>query len=260
MNSNTDSKCDVCELKTFDRNNYFYGKQLTVRDFLHEQRYLNEKRWLINRMILGWGVVCGLKVYWDKEKREFIIEPGLAIDCCGHEIVVDKQQVVELSEYKEWCEKNKNEKSWPLKAVLCLEYFECNAEQIELPPLHCDDKERVESNRRRESFKLRFRRRDEVDPKQPYGHDVCFGHLKQHDDHGKKRDLCDPPPIHQHLCEHLAKGCPKCSPCPCVVLATVTIPIPSMDSSSQVSGEANATPEQEEKSESCEKWPDPQVD
>ena len=53
----------ICGISN-ERNNYYYGKLMTVRDFLDEQRYFNEKRWLINRMISGWGVVCGLK--WSK--------------------------------------------------------------------------------------------------------------------------------------------------------------------------------------------------
>ena len=55
-------RCGVCEIPYFERNNFFYGKMMTVRDFFAEQFYFNEKRWLINRMVLGWGVVCGLDV------------------------------------------------------------------------------------------------------------------------------------------------------------------------------------------------------
>ena len=40
-----------------ERNQYFYGKMLTARDFEIEQRYHNNKRRLINRTILGAGVV-----------------------------------------------------------------------------------------------------------------------------------------------------------------------------------------------------------
>jgi len=39
------------ELQHFERNNYFYGKLLTVGDFQMEQKYFEEKRRLINRLI-----------------------------------------------------------------------------------------------------------------------------------------------------------------------------------------------------------------
>ena len=44
----------------FERNRYFYGKLLTVRDFESEQKYFNDKSRLLNRLLFGSGVwqVC----------------------------------------------------------------------------------------------------------------------------------------------------------------------------------------------------------
>ena len=60
-----------------ERNNYFYGKLLTVRDFEMEQHYFNIKRRLINRILHGAGVVCGLGVTVSDEAT-IIIESGMA--------------------------------------------------------------------------------------------------------------------------------------------------------------------------------------
>jgi len=85
-------------LKSFQRNRYFYGKLLTVRDFEDEQRYFIEKQRLINRLIHGEGVVCGLKVEKVEDKESFIrIAPGVALDCCGREIVVPEPVEIDLS-------------------------------------------------------------------------------------------------------------------------------------------------------------------
>ena len=85
-------------LKSFQRNRYFYGKLLTVRDFEEEQRYFIEKQRLINRLIHGEGVVCGLKVEKVEDKDGFIrITPGVALDCCGREIVVPEPVKIDLS-------------------------------------------------------------------------------------------------------------------------------------------------------------------
>ena len=85
-------------LKSFQRNRYFYGKLLTVRDFEEEQRYFIEKQRLINRLIHGEGVVCGLKVEKVEDKSGFIrITPGVALDCCGREIVVPEPVEINLS-------------------------------------------------------------------------------------------------------------------------------------------------------------------
>src|SRR3970282_1579003 len=50
----------LAKLESPTRNRYFYGKLLTERHFDLEQRYFNRKRWLLNRLTLGSGVICGL--------------------------------------------------------------------------------------------------------------------------------------------------------------------------------------------------------
>ena len=78
------------DLKTFERNRYFYGKLLDVFHLELEQEYFNSKRWLLNRLITGPGVVCGLNVTLTDDKESIIVQPGLAIDRCGREIIVTK--------------------------------------------------------------------------------------------------------------------------------------------------------------------------
>jgi len=84
------------KLYPFERNRYFYGKLLTVRDFEIEQRYFNDKRRLTNRLLHGCGIVSGLQVIYVDEKT-VSIEPGLAIDGSGREIVVSTPVTQKLS-------------------------------------------------------------------------------------------------------------------------------------------------------------------
>lgn len=72
----------------YERNQYFYGKLLSVDDFQTEQKYMNDKRRLINRFLHGCGVVCGLNVV-QVDDCTVSLEPGLALDFVGREIVVD---------------------------------------------------------------------------------------------------------------------------------------------------------------------------
>ena len=60
--SNGQNNNKGCNLHQFQRNNYFYGKLMTVRDFEDEQSYLNEKRHLLNRLIHSSGIVCGFEL------------------------------------------------------------------------------------------------------------------------------------------------------------------------------------------------------
>jgi hypothetical protein len=88
------------KLKSFERNKYFYGKLMTVRDFETEQRYGIEKDHLLNRLIHGVGLVCGLEVSEPKlvdGKLQINISPGVALDCCGREIVVENNGTYEVT-------------------------------------------------------------------------------------------------------------------------------------------------------------------
>jgi hypothetical protein len=72
----------------FVRNRYFYGKRLDVVHFEQEQEYLNGKRWLLNRLISGYGVLCGLDVQPAPTGRAVVVTPGIALDRGGREIIV----------------------------------------------------------------------------------------------------------------------------------------------------------------------------
>lgn len=83
-----------CLISPFERNKYFYSKLLTVRDFELEQRYGIEKNHLINRLVLGEGIVCGLEIQLERPTETDILSvtltPGVALDRNGREIVVSK--------------------------------------------------------------------------------------------------------------------------------------------------------------------------
>jgi hypothetical protein len=76
------------DLKTPLRNNYFYGKLLDVYHLEMEQEYFNSKRWLLNRLVTGPGVLCGLDVELSDDGKSGVVGPGIAIDRCGREIIV----------------------------------------------------------------------------------------------------------------------------------------------------------------------------
>jgi len=85
--------CDPQQISCLDyccptRNRYFYGKLLDVFHFELEQKYFNSKRWLLNRLVTGYGVICGLNVLLTADKKSIYVTPGVAIDKCGHEIIV----------------------------------------------------------------------------------------------------------------------------------------------------------------------------
>ena len=97
MNQNNlaDQKCDD---NIYKRVRYFHGMLLGDRDFTEEQIYHNSKRKLLNRMLHGWGVVCGLGITWQENGKKFTIAPGMGLDCHGNEIVVNTPFDVNLTD------------------------------------------------------------------------------------------------------------------------------------------------------------------
>jgi hypothetical protein len=88
MNYTTDEATGV---KSFTRPRYFYGQLLDVRHFESEQEYFRRKLSLLNQMVSGYGVVCGLDVKPGPDDHSVVVEPGLALDKWGREIVAPCQ-------------------------------------------------------------------------------------------------------------------------------------------------------------------------
>lgn len=108
----------------FERNRYFYGKLLTVRDFETEQRYYNGKRAMLNRLVSGAGVVCGLGVTASDEST-LMIGSGMALDYQGREIVVPETlfRKLQMLEGQETLKGRQD-------AYLCLSYDEEDVEPV----------------------------------------------------------------------------------------------------------------------------------
>ncbi|THF73391.1 hypothetical protein [Cohnella fermenti] len=108
----------------FERNRYFYGKLLTVRDFMTEQTYYSDKRRLINRLLHGSGVVAGLQVVAVDDKS-VSIETGAALDTLGREIVVPSPVTIKLSQLDGF---TNNE--YAKNVYLCIAYDEKGKEPV----------------------------------------------------------------------------------------------------------------------------------
>ncbi|MFX3632999.1 MAG: hypothetical protein ACE3L7_04645 [Candidatus Pristimantibacillus sp.] len=111
-------------LYPFERNRYFYGKLLTVRDFESEQKYVNDKRRLLNRLLFGSGVVSGMQVVAVDDKT-ISIEMGVAIDYIGREVVIPSPVTLKLS-MLEGFTNNEYKKN----VYLCVSYDEKGKEPV----------------------------------------------------------------------------------------------------------------------------------
>ncbi len=129
----------------FDRLNYFYGQMLGACDFRTEQSYFRDKIKLHNRCLHGYGTVCGLRVCVppprpecaaDVEKPLVFIEPGLALDTEGNELIVRErdsclkfnlwEMLSEADQQTVTKELTDNHCDWYSKPLfVCLHHHEC---------------------------------------------------------------------------------------------------------------------------------------
>jgi len=86
----------MAQFRQLERTHFFAGRMLSAEDLTREQQYHIEKRRLHNRYLHGWGVVAGLKLSL-KPGPTVVVEPGLAIDCAGNEIVLEAPQTLDIA-------------------------------------------------------------------------------------------------------------------------------------------------------------------
>src|SRR5215510_10982405 len=195
--------CPTCDFGPLARNHYFTGKLLVERDFRDEQRFFIDKMRLHNARLHGWGTVCGLKVVQHGtaacRKQYVCVEPGTAVDCCGHDIHLREFECIDLyaiPAIKALIDKNDTAATHTLQ--VCIRYRECPTEDIPVLYDECGcDGVRCAPNRVLESYAL----------------DV----------------MVDPPPITNppfpancaDLWDDSIDGCPSCDEENCLVLATI---------------------------------------
>ena len=95
----TNTPCGTCQggdLRGLERTRFFARQIVTPDDLTQDQIYFREKSKRHNRMLHGWGVVCGACVRRGAKPCEVIIEPGYLLGPFGDEIVIDRDTVVDV--------------------------------------------------------------------------------------------------------------------------------------------------------------------
>lgn len=172
--------CAECEVPQMARNNYFDMKLMVARDFTDEQRYLIGKDRRHNQRLHGWGTVCGLRVKQhpnDNCRQQYVvIEPGTAIDCCGREILVEREQLFDFrAPFFDWWKADHADEDEPSKEdvhtlQICLRYHECPTEEVPVLFDNCNcDGETCQPNRVLETFDLSLRVNPKIETALPEG-------------------------------------------------------------------------------------------
>jgi len=100
---NMKTHTDCCETGFLERPRYFARQLLTPAEMTLEQTYFRNQFRRHNRLMHGWGVICGGIVCvvpradgGGAEPWLVKVTPGDALDPCGNEIVIDKERIVDL--------------------------------------------------------------------------------------------------------------------------------------------------------------------
>ncbi len=80
------------ESEALERARFFRGKVLTLEDLELTQQYFRERLKRHNRSLHGFGIVSGLNA--TVKSGQIIVEPGLALDCEGNELVIESVQSI----------------------------------------------------------------------------------------------------------------------------------------------------------------------
>ncbi len=153
-----------CGFIATERSRFFTGKFMTARDFRTDQGYFLSRHRMHNRLLHGWGIVCGLRVtpHPDPDCADswVMVGPGIAIDCCGRELILEKAKAVKVWDPPE----SPGQSLTPLteadlaEFLICIQYDEKEVEFVPVMDLEgaCDPNHQ-EANRIREQVILESR-------------------------------------------------------------------------------------------------------
>ena len=221
------------------RNNYYYAKLLGVEDFQRETRYMILKRWMLNRLVSGYGVICGLDVVATPDHTGVYITAGWGIDRWGRDFEVrqdtepyllpmdllerpsrespqeekgpaqegrDPGRPPEDVRQGKWRPDRPTEETW-IHVVIC--YMECLGDPTPVMAGDCDDGQECAPGSIYERFRIEFRP-GKVDPFPIW--DCQIPDVIE-------RDQLDYPA----LVNWVTRNCPELEEDPCLPLANIRI-------------------------------------
>lgn len=209
--------CDLCDTEGLERTRFFQRQLVTPRDLTQDQVYFREKMRRHNRLLHGWGVVCGARCKRGQGDCEVVIEPGYILGPYGDEIVIDREVTIDVCKQDldgnaagpcgqptdPWCSNVRVDRRAGDKVYIAVRYAECQDQPVRVMSGGCGcDPGECEYSRIRDSYSIR------VLAKLP----------STYPDPLPQPDL---PSIWE--CRHPGRACPPCPNEPWVVLADVTL-------------------------------------
>lgn len=162
--------CQSDEGIGLERTRFFPRQLITPDDLTQDQIYFREKMRRHNRLLHGWGVVCGARVRQGQGTCEVVIEPGYILGPFGDEIVIDQEVTVDLCRESldgnavspcgdlldPWCSDVRVNRRAGQVLYLAVKYAECRSRPVRVPANGCGcNEQECEYSRIRDSFAIK---------------------------------------------------------------------------------------------------------
>jgi hypothetical protein len=156
---------------SLERVRYFQRQLVTAADLNQTQDYHRAQMRRHNRMLHGWGVVCGCEVVPAQGDYLVTVQPGYVLGPQGDEIVVDGPLTVDLrregldgnatgscaEQSDPWCSGVQVARGLGAPLYLAVAYAECPSRPVRLQPAGCGCEDgQCEYSRIRDGFAIRI--------------------------------------------------------------------------------------------------------
>jgi hypothetical protein len=201
-----------------ERTRWFPRMLVGPEDLIQDQRFVRDALRRHNRLLHGYGVVCGLRVRAAGEEGErscrLVVEPGYALGPWGDEIVVPEEVTIDAcaedgeghalgpcGEADPWCAPVRVRRDAERPLYLAVRHAECDTRPVRVVGGDCGcDETACEYSRTRMSFAVKLLA------------ELPESHAEEH-----------PPDLHEIAKCPSAPPCPPCPPDAWVVLADVRV-------------------------------------
>src|SRR5215207_5335421 len=156
---------------SLERVRYFQRQLVTAADLNQTQDYHRAQMRRHNRMLHGWGVVCGCEVVPAQGDYLVTVQPGYVLGLQGDEIVVDGPLTIDLrregldgnatgscaEQSDPWCSGVQVARGLGAPLYLAVAYAECPSRPVRLQPAGCGCEDgQCEYSRIRDGFAIRI--------------------------------------------------------------------------------------------------------
>ena len=160
-----------------ERTRYFARQLVGADDLTQDQLYQREKSRRHNRMLHGWGIVCGARVRAGDGPCEVVVEAGYLLGPYGDEIQIDTDVVIDVCSedldgnvaspcgpVDPWCSDVRVDRPADRPVYLAVAYAECLSRPVRAVADGCGcDDTACEYSRIRDSYRIVVLERPAVD-------------------------------------------------------------------------------------------------